>query len=525
MIANEMMHRNGKIGTVLACLTAWLCVAASTAAQPAPPQHPLKATLGAGDLPGVVSSGGPSCVAVPDDSYDGTVASMSCLSFPGPVGTITDVDVNVAINHSWAGDLTLKAVSPSGTVSTLMSRPGFSEPADDGTLCCGDSSNLAETSPLTFADGLGVSAETMGSTILGGSVICQDDGICGYFPFPDTGPGTSLADFNGEPGAGTWRLCMGDGAGGDVGDICMIGSGFTFSAGSPPVFTKAFAPETIVAGGISTVTFTIDNTANGTAATALSFTDMLPAGVVIAETPNASQTCTGGASTATADSDTFSFSGGNVGASASCTISVDVTSSSVGAHLNTSGDLTSSAGNSGTAAGTLTVTEATFSFPTATGSGTVTGGGSTCAIGDAYATTPSAIAGAGPPDVGFPHGLVAFRLEGCGAGAAVTIKLTFPAALPPGTEYWKYGRTPTDPTPHWYPLETVIAGNEITFTIRDGGLGDDDLTANGVIGDPGGPGLGLAVVPTMPMWALGMLTLFLIAAVRVALRLRPAPHV
>jgi hypothetical protein len=34
----------------------------------------------------------------------------------------------------------------------------------------------------------------------------------------------------------------------------------------------------------------------------------------------------------------------------------------------------------------------------------------------------------------------------------------------------------------------VIEGNTVSFTITDGGLGDDDLSANGSITDPGGPG-------------------------------------
>ncbi|MFT3779446.1 MAG: IPTL-CTERM sorting domain-containing protein [Ottowia sp.] len=56
-----------------------------------------------------------------------------------------------------------------------------------------------------------------------------------------------------------------------------------------------------------------------------------------------------------------------------------------------------------------------------------------------------------------------------------------------------------------------ISGNTVTFTIRDGGLGDDDLTVNGVIRDPGGPSIdtGLVPIPTLGQWALWLLAALL----------------
>ncbi|MCD9146194.1 Ig-like domain-containing protein, partial [Pseudophaeobacter sp. MA21411-1] len=128
------------------------------------------------------------------------------------------------------------------------------------------------------------------------------------------------------------------------------------SADPPPNFTSAFAPSTIVEGGTSTLTFTIDNTASSSAATGLSFTNNLPANVTAATPANASTTCTGGTITATNGSGTISYSGGTVGAGASCTISADVTSVAGGSFFNASGDLTSSLGNSGTASATINVT-------------------------------------------------------------------------------------------------------------------------------------------------------------------------
>ncbi|HEX4956473.1 MAG TPA: hypothetical protein VF017_24055 [Thermoanaerobaculia bacterium] len=123
----------------------------------------------------------------------------------------------------------------------------------------------------------------------------------------------------------------------------------------PPTFSKAFAPDSIGVNGVSMLTFVIDNTASALAASALSFTDNLPAGVVVATPANASTTCTGGTLTAVAGSGTISYTGGSVAAGDSCTVLVNVTATTPGVLVNTSGVLTSSSGSSGTATDSLTV--------------------------------------------------------------------------------------------------------------------------------------------------------------------------
>ena len=55
------------------------------------------------------------------------------------------------------------------------------------------------------------------------------------------------------------------------------------------------------------------------------------------------------------------------------------------------------------------------------------------------------------------------------------------------------------PTPaQWYSLGAAnninLTGSTATFTITDGGLGDDDLTVNGTSVDAGGPGVGTTPV-------------------------------
>jgi len=122
-----------------------------------------------------------------------------------------------------------------------------------------------------------------------------------------------------------------------------------------PGFSKSFSPSAIAFAGVSTLIFSIDNSGSPASATSLAFTDNLPAGVVVATPSNAATTCTGGTLTAVNGSSVVSYTGGTVADRTSCTVQTDVTSSVAGTYVNTSGDLTSSAGNSGTATANLVV--------------------------------------------------------------------------------------------------------------------------------------------------------------------------
>jgi subtilisin family serine protease/subtilisin-like proprotein convertase family protein len=161
-------------------------------------------------------------VAIPDNAYDGSMGSMACDAIDAssiPAGeAVTDVTVELAASHTWIGDLVVKLFSPDGGILGLLSRPGYAEPADDGTGCCGDSSNLSIAFPLLYTDASSDDAETMGDTIDTSQNVCEADGRCDYFPNPDSVVGhSSFAGFAGETAAGDWTLCMGDSVGGDTG--------------------------------------------------------------------------------------------------------------------------------------------------------------------------------------------------------------------------------------------------------------------------------------------------------------------
>lgn len=105
-----------------------------------------------------------------------------------------------------------------------------------------------------------------------------------------------------------------------------------------------------------------------------------------------------------------------------------------------------------------------------------------------------------PSGVQFPHGLVNLKLVTGTAGTSASVVLTYPQALPAGTKYYKFGKTTANPTTdHWYEFSgAAISGNTITLTLTDGALGDNDLTANSVIEDPGGPAVVKAPPPPPP---------------------------
>jgi uncharacterized repeat protein (TIGR01451 family) len=114
---------------------------------------------------------------------------------------------------------------------------------------------------------------------------------------------------------------------------------------SPPTVTKAFGAPSISLNGTTSLTFTIQNPNAGVALTGLLFSDTMPAGLVIASTPNLSNTC-GGTAAAVGGSTSASLSGGTLAASASCTVSVNVIATAIGTK-NNSVQVTSTEGGIG----------------------------------------------------------------------------------------------------------------------------------------------------------------------------------
>ena len=101
-----------------------------------------------------------------------------------------------------------------------------------------------------------------------------------------------------------------------------------------------------------------------------------------------------------------------------------------------------------------------------------------------------------PDNATFPFGYFEFTLLGADIGTRVSVDLMLPDDS--ANSYFKYGPTPLDPAEHWYLFDwdeetgAQVTGSIISLNLEDGQRGDQDLVANGIIQDPGGPAVGPA---------------------------------
>jgi subtilisin-like proprotein convertase family protein len=132
-------------------------------------------------------------IAVTDNSPAGITSTIT-VSDTAP---LTSLDVAVAIDHTWVGDVTVSLTSPGGTTVLLLDRPGV----PSSTFGCSDN-NM----DVVFSEAATVVTETAcpGTTPwLSGPVL----------------PVAPLSAFAGENPAGTWTLTVSDSAAGDTGGV------------------------------------------------------------------------------------------------------------------------------------------------------------------------------------------------------------------------------------------------------------------------------------------------------------------
>ncbi|BDE69375.1 hypothetical protein HQS1_04990 [Delftia lacustris] len=178
-------------------------------------------------------------------------------------------------------------------------------------------------------------------------------------------------------------------------------------------------------------------------------------------------------------------------------------------------------GNTGPATTTsLNVLGTTFTGPTATGAGnataTLSGGGAGCGFDVSQSYFVAAAAGA-PGQLSFPYGNVHFVARGCTPSSSITVSVTWPGPVT-GMAYWKFGPASAGAADSWYqPAGAVVSGNTTSVVVTDGGQGDDDRAANGVIVDPSGPARvgaapGARPIPALEPRMLAMAMLLMLAA-------------
>ncbi|WP_181566740.1 HYR domain-containing protein, partial [Aequorivita sp. CIP111184] len=142
-------------------------------------------------------------LAIPDGDPVGTT---SILTITEDV-VITDLNVNLDISHTWVGDVTTTITSPTGTVVTIVDRPGYT---GTGFGCSGDDI-------LATLDDAGTGAV---ETQCGAGVPTID----GTFT-----PNNPLAAFNGESTMGDWIITISDAVAGDSGTLNAWGITYSYA--------------------------------------------------------------------------------------------------------------------------------------------------------------------------------------------------------------------------------------------------------------------------------------------------------
>lgn len=158
-------------------------------------------------------------IAIPDGSGSATSGgdAVASIVVPGTFGgTVTDMNFDLQINHTYVGDLIVTLTDPAGTSVVLMDRPG--SPAS--TFGCSN-----DNVDATFDDSSAVVVETLcdPSPAINGTV----------------NPTGTLGDFIGTVIAGTWTLTVTDNAGQDTGSIVPTGSCLDFT--TTPVTIGSFS--------------------------------------------------------------------------------------------------------------------------------------------------------------------------------------------------------------------------------------------------------------------------------------------
>ena len=184
-----------------------------------------------------------------DVDSNGPLPDLAVVPFTvtasGESCTIQDIDVRLAIQHTFVFDLSLTLQSPLGTVVQIVDQP-LSGLEDYPDIILDDSATL------TVENDAGV--PNPGPTAAGKA----------YVPGASYKPNFALAAFNGENPNGVWNIVVTDNAGADVGFLFKAGDAapWPYFGGGPAIGTQLIITPSgncnILVGGDY---FTLDTTA------------------------------------------------------------------------------------------------------------------------------------------------------------------------------------------------------------------------------------------------------------------------
>ena len=144
---------------------------------------------------------GPLSLSIPDSNPTG---STNVQNVSGLGGNIVDLDVDVAINHSWFGDLIVQ-VEHLGTIVTIVDRPGV--PVLSTVGCPANNPDI-----VLDDEGTGGNVEDLCSA--------ANDSTLPVPPSPPNYvPNNPLSAFDGLSPNGDWTITVSDNAGIDTGTL------------------------------------------------------------------------------------------------------------------------------------------------------------------------------------------------------------------------------------------------------------------------------------------------------------------
>lgn len=163
--------------------------------------------MGSGNIPMTGSQSSSPGTAIPDNNPTGVTVTMNVTENV----SITDLDVNLNISHTFVGDLIVTIKSPTGTLATIIDRIG----APPGTFGCGEN-NIVATLDDEASDPVEGECEASVPTVNGSFT-----------------PNSPLSIFDGESTMGLWELTVSDNAGADTGTINSWGIDYEYEVTAP----------------------------------------------------------------------------------------------------------------------------------------------------------------------------------------------------------------------------------------------------------------------------------------------------